>query len=264
MQRVGFLSLIVLTTTLTTAAQQVREQPPLYSGPNVEVPGVFVPPVSGVPFTAAVMIHSSQLLPDGSTETRVSQATIARDSRGRILNERRALMPEGFKGMPPLLSSHIFDPATRISYFMNPMTMIAREMPVSAPRNASNNSGGKSEDLGYSSLNGMQAKGTRISREIPAAFSGTGKDVTVTDEIWYSEELHLNLLEEHTDVRGGKQTVAILSIKRDEPSPALFEVPAGYKIVDLTPRRMLRSHARIALSNSNCPAQRIAVCDAIG
>ncbi len=28
---------------------------------------------------------------------------------------------------------------------------------------------------------------------------------------------------------------AILSIKRDEPASSLFEVPAGYKIVDMTP-----------------------------
>lgn len=233
MRRFGWLFLLSLAITPVLAAQQVREQPPLYSGPNVQVPGVFVPPVSGAPFTATVMIQSKQPLPDGTVETRVSQATIARDSRGRILNERRAMMPEGFKGVPPLLGSHIFDPATRVSYMMNPMTMIAREQLVPPPRNPSRPEGGK--DLGYTTLNGMQAKGTRISREVPAPASGTGKTVTVTDEFWYSEDLQLNLLEEHTDVRGGKQTVAILSVKREEPSPALFEVPAGYKIVDLTP-----------------------------
>lgn len=233
MQRVGSLSLLFLATTSILAAQQIREQPPLYSGPQVLVPGVFVPPVAGVPFTATVMIQSKQPLPDGSVETRVSQATIARDSRGRILNERRAMMPEGFKGTPPLLSTHIFDPATRISYMMNPITMIAREQRVPPPGNPSGPPGG--QDLGSAMLNGMQANGTRISREVPAPASGTGKTVIVTDEFWYSEELHLNLLEEHTDVRGGKQTIAILSLKRDEPSPALFEVPAGYKIVDLTP-----------------------------
>ena len=245
MQRVGCLFFLFLATSPMLTAQQVRETPPLYPGPFTQVPGVFVPPVSGIPFTATVRIESKQALPDGTVETRVSQALIARDSRGRIRNERHALMPETFKGMPPLVGAHIFDPATRISYLMNPMTMIAREQLVPVPRDASNTGGGKSEDLGFTTLNGMQAKGTRISREVPAPFSGTGKTVTVTDEIWYSEDLHLNLLEEHTDVRGGKQTVAILSIKRDEPSPALFEVPAGYKIVDLTPP----SNAPVARQN---------------
>jgi hypothetical protein len=118
---------------------------------------------------------------------------------------------------------------------MNPMTMIAREQRVPLPGNSSGPEDGRAEDLGYTTLNGLQAKGTRISREVPALVSGTGKTVTVMDDIWYSEELHLNLLEEHTDVRGGKQTLAIISIKRNEPSPPLFEVPAGYKIVVLTP-----------------------------
>jgi hypothetical protein len=29
--------------------------------------------------------------------------------------------------------------------------------------------------------------------------------------------------------------VAISTIQRAEPSPALFEVPTGYKVVDMTP-----------------------------
>jgi hypothetical protein len=52
-------------------------------------------------------------------------------------------------------------------------------------------------------------------------------------------------MEEHTDVRGGRQTVAILSIKRDEPEPALFEVPAGYRIVDMTPPQIAPIAAQV-------------------
>jgi hypothetical protein len=83
-------------------------------------------------------------------------------------------------------------------------------------------------------LNGMQAKGTLTTHTIPAQSSGTGKEVKITDEVYYSEDLHMNLYELHTDVRGGQQTVAILSIKTQEPDPALFELPPGYKIVDAT------------------------------
>ena len=84
-------------------------------------------------------------------------------------------------------------------------------------------------------MNDLQARGTRVTRNIAPEASGTGNPVQVVDEFWYSEELHMNLLERHTDVRGGVQTVAITSIKREEPPPALFEVPEGYKIVDVTP-----------------------------
>jgi hypothetical protein len=113
------------------------------------------------------------------------------------------------------------------------MTMVAREqhIPPAPPRQQNP----EAQDLGYTTLNGMQAHGSRTSRVIPAQASGTGQPVTVSDEVWYSEDLHMNLLEVHTDPRSGTQTVAILSIKREEPDPKLFEVPPGYKIVDLTP-----------------------------
>jgi hypothetical protein len=225
--------LVLLLGADVACAQQVREQPPLYPGTFTQVPGVFVTPIAGSPFTATVMIVSKQHTADGSVETRTSQVLIARDSRGRIRNERHALVPETFHGMPPLIGVHLFDPATRISFMFNPATMIAREQVVPPPPPPYRNP--NTIDLGYQTLNGLQAKGSRITRVISAEDSGTGKPVTVTDETWYSEDLHMNLLEEHTDPRGGKQSLAILSIERKEPSASLFEVPAGYKIVDLTP-----------------------------
>ena len=59
--------------------------------------------------------------------------------------------------------------------------------------------------------------------------------MTVVDEYWYSEDLHVNLLVRHSDPRTGVQTVALSDIKREEPPPAFFEVPEGYKTVDMTP-----------------------------
>ena len=79
------------------------------------------------------------------------------------------------------------------------------------------------------------AKGIRRSLTIPAQASGTGAPVTVVDEYWYSEDLHMNLLVRHTDPRTGVQTVALSNINREEPPPAFFEVPEGYKTVDMTP-----------------------------
>jgi hypothetical protein len=233
MPRISRVLLLFLFPAVFSAAQQAREQPPLYPGTFTQVPGVFVTPIPGVPFSATVMLVSKQPTADGSVETRMTQVLIARDSRGRIRNERHALVPEEFHGMPPLVGVHIFDPATRISYMYNPATMVARERIIPPPPQRQANPNGV--DLGYQTLNGLQARGSRITRVIPAEASGTGKPVTITDETWYSEDLHMNLLEEHADPRGGKQSLAILSIERTEPSPSLFDVPAGYKIVDLTP-----------------------------
>ena len=235
MRRNLFLTsaLLAVSMAVLPAQQGVREVPPLYRGPVTQVQGVFVTPIAGVPFSAVEVIESKQLATDGSVTTRRTQNTVARDSRGRIHNEMHAWIPDKWQGPVPLLSAHIFDPATRISYQMNPMTMVARKQVVPPQRDQGNPPGG--EALGYQILNGMQAKGTRVTRTVGDNFSGTGKEVKIVDEFWYSEELHMNLLERHTDVRGGQQTVAILSIKFGEPPASLFEAPQGYKIADLTP-----------------------------
>ena len=54
------------------------------------------------------------------------------------------------------------------------------------------------------------------------------------DEYWYSEELHINLLAKHRDPRTGELTLRVTQLNRNEPAVELFEVPPGYKVVDMT------------------------------
>ncbi len=78
-------------------------------------------------------------------------------------------------------------------------------------------------------------RGTRKTTTIPASASGTGKSIQVVDEIWYSDELRLNMLVKHTDPRTGQQIVTTTKIDRAEPAHSWFEIPPNYKIVDETP-----------------------------
>jgi hypothetical protein len=231
---------LLLAGMVALPAQQAGDNPPLYHGTDTHVDGVFVTPVAGAPFSATVLIRSEQTMPDGTTVTKTTINLAGRDSRGRIHNERRVLVPESYHGTPRLLEVHIFDLQTRMNTFYDPMTRIARQRvlrePPKAPslRNSSNPTV-KVEDLESTNLDGLVAKGLRRSVTIPAQASGTGAAVTVVDEYWYSEDLHMNLLVRHTDPRTGVQTVALSSINREEPPAAFFEVPEGYKIVDMTP-----------------------------
>jgi len=93
----------------------------------------------------------------------------------------------------------------------------------------------KVEDLGSTTIDNIDVKGTRRTVTIPGQVNGTGAPLTVVDEFWYSEDLHLNLLLRHSDPRIGVQTVALSDLKREEPAQEFFEVPPGYKIVDMTP-----------------------------
>jgi hypothetical protein len=237
-------SLTALASPVVFSQEGSTSKPPPTRGVAVLVSGVFVTPVPGVPLSAVVELQSTQVLIDGSTNVRKSFANIARDSQGRIYNERRQLVNPSFTGTPQIVSFHIFDPNTRLNTFLDPSTHLARQSAWHPPEPAEQTGGSpvstrdplvQEKDLGTEIMDGLSVHGTLKTRTVPAAVSGTGRDVVVTDEIWYSDELHLNMLEKRDDPRTGKQTVTVTHVDRSEPNQAMFAVPAGYKVVDENP-----------------------------
>lgn len=123
-------AVIVFGAPVALAQQQT---PPPYHGPFVRVQGVFVTPIPGQPLTAVMEISSTQILANGSTETKHTIENIARDSQGRIYNERRLMVSDSFDGEPPRLGFHIFDPVAKLNTFLDPATHLARQSNWTAP-----------------------------------------------------------------------------------------------------------------------------------
>jgi hypothetical protein len=236
-----WIVLLLAAGAAALPAQQIsNDANPLYRPTSIIMHTIFVPPIAGVPFSATAVIKNEQPMPDGSVQTSNNINLIGRDSRGRTHGEMRPWMPETFHGMPPLNEVHLFDPQTRLKTIYEPATHIARvQMQAGPPRTVSpaniSNPLVKMEDLGSTTIDGIDVKGARRTLTIPAQANGTGAAVAVVDEYWYSEDLHMNVLLRHTDPRTGVETIALSNIKREEPDQAFFEVPQGYKIVDMTP-----------------------------
>jgi hypothetical protein len=91
------------------------------------------------------------------------------------------------------------------------------------------------EDLGPSVLGGIDVHGYRATMTLSEKASATEHAVMIVDEYWYSEELHINMLSKHNDPRTGEITVSVTQLNRADPPAELFEVPPGYKLVDVTP-----------------------------
>ena len=236
---------VIATLCATAAPAQTAPTtatiPPQYAGVQTRIGGVFVTPIPNIPFSAVVQISSTRLLPDGSSEMRKSENQIARNSQGVIYNEMRRMMPVSFTGKAPLMSSHVYDPGSRVSTFWEPTSNVARAT-VLNPRQMQERkpftipvAGAVDTDLGESSMGGVSVHGLRRTFHIDPAQGGTMKPLVVTDEYWYSEDLHLVMLQKHDDSRTGEQIVAITDVQRAEPEAKRFAVPEGYRVVDLTP-----------------------------
>ncbi len=240
---VSLVGLIALAAPFAFAQETTTSVPPPYRGVSEHVDGVFVTPIANVPFSAIAELESVQVLPDESSAEKKTFNNIARDSAGRIYNERRRLVPPSFTGTPQLTRFHIYDPETRLNTFLDPATHLAHQSvfakPVAAQMLASTaqatSRSVQGEDLGSDVMENIAVHGTRTSRTISAQSSGTGKPVVIIDEYWYSDELHLNMLVKHDDPRTGQQTVTVTHVTRAEPSETLFQIPSGYRVVDETP-----------------------------
>lgn len=95
----------------------------------------------------------------------------------------------------------------------------------------------QTESLGTQMISGVEAQGTRVTRTIAAGKIGNEKPITITSERWYSPDLQLYIMVKQDDPRMGQTVVQLTNIKRAEPDPSLFQVPADYTVKDGPPRK---------------------------
>ena len=202
--------------------------------------GFFLTPVPGAPFSGVVNIERTVVRKDGSVMQLKSTREVARDTRGRIHNEARALVPVFSKDTPELLHTHLYDPQTRISTEIDvrrrtfwtrtmdhPPSTEPPSIRFAAPDgNAPPNEFTKQEDLGIREIEGVPAHGIRETQTVTD--DSDGKEVVIIDEYWYSQDLRINLMVKHSDPRKGTTTLTVAQVTRTEPDPAYFQVPEGY------------------------------------
>src|ERR1039458_3214910 len=216
------------------------------TAPGASAQDIFITPVPNAPFSGIVNVERSRVQSDGSVVRLKTIWDIARDTRGRIHNESRTLVPASSTETPKLVSIHLYDPQTRISTFLNAQertfsTQTVNHPPSTVPpalRYASPMGDGlpqneftKEEDLGIHDIDGVPAHGVRETQTIPAENSGTdtGKEIVIADEYWYSEDLRINLMIRHSDPRTGTITMTVTQVTHTDPDASLFEIPDGYK-----------------------------------
>lgn len=211
------------------------------SSERASAQGFFLTPIPNSPFSGVVNIERTIIRKDGSAVRVKSTHDVARDSRGRIHNELRALVPVSSTDRAELLRINLYDPQTRISTEIDVRQRTFRTVTLNHPPateppsirfaapdgNAPPNEFTQQEDLGIRDIEAVSAHGIRETQTVTD--DNSGKQVVITDEYWYSEDLRVNLMIKHNDPRQGTTTMTVAQVSRTEPDPALFEVPEGYK-----------------------------------
>ncbi len=223
--------------------------------------------VKNAPYSAEAVTETTQTLADGNQIYREMTAVLHRDSEGRT---RREQTLTGYISWASSPLGQVFqvivinDPVAGVSYNLNPATRtaIAHEMSsfkslpiqevghgtpgvylgntgnmtssgtMSAQYNQTVDLGGKTEELGTRSIEGVLAEGTRSTITIPAGSIGNERPIEVVSERWYSSELQTLVMSRHSDPRFGETVYELKNIALTEPSSDLFEVPLDYEITE--------------------------------
>jgi hypothetical protein len=90
------------------------------------------------------------------------------------------------------------------------------------------------EDLGSQSMEGVLARGHRITTVIPAGAEGNDAPITTVMETWFSQQIGMVVLSKNSDPRNGENVMRVTNIVIGDPDPGLFQPPPDYQVVDET------------------------------
>jgi hypothetical protein len=88
-----------------------------------------------------------------------------------------------------------------------------------------------SQSLGKRSMEGVNADGTSETATIEAGAIGNDRPIQSVSERWFSSDLQTVMMSRHSDPRTGEETFKLVNVSRTEPPVYLFQVPAGYQML---------------------------------
>ncbi len=213
------------------------------------IQSIDIPPLQGAPFVARVDTDWTHTLADGSQVTVKNHRTVARDSAGRIFQERRGFSPTGDVQETRIDALEYTDPIAQEFTSCNPqrrtcyVTTYLRKplssMPVgmtglkmcgcaSAPGQGITI---QQQALGQQELESVNAIGSQEITTLPAGMFGNKSAEPIVKQFWYAPQLGINLVTKRFDPRSGAENFIVSRVSLAEPDVKLFDPPADYAII---------------------------------
>ena len=254
MFRLTFALFLAFLFPFEITPQTSQNQPPNRAqgedgGSRQVLESIIIPPKPNAPFTATLHAEWIRSLPGSGTMTVENNRRIARDSSGRIYQERWILVPKNGTYKSQMNAIQISNPIEHIAYTcMMDDKKICRLVTYTPSASAvydlhsiqgappgplADHSGYSTrEDLGHQTFVGVDTVGTKETVTVKPGTFGNDQEVTMSREYWYASELGVNLVSKRSDPRSGTQEFTITELNRAEPDSTLFALPEGFTVVD--------------------------------
>lgn len=241
--------LLLASTLPASCAAQAQEDPRIVlrdGGSDQVLQSIVIPPVAHAPFSLTLATEWARPLAGGGSFTVANSRPIKRDSAGRIYEERWLLAPKGSEVKSTLRYIQIGDVVSHTLYTCGVREHVCElttwgigaEKQTYAPSNFASGPlpDGKGtrthEDLGTDVIAGVVVHGYRDSTTLASGSFGNDRPMTTTREVHFSAQLSLNLNSVLESPSIGRQTFLVTQLSTEEPDPAFFQPPAGYRLVD--------------------------------
>ena len=215
-----------LTLAVVASAQAAKPSPP-----------EMVRPVPRGPLAVETIAEFATKNPDGTSTNRIDKNKVYRDAAGRLRSEME--VRDAFGG--PVLVIILADPVESSIAVLETWNKIAHRLKGESGGGIGESRGPtglmtvsgkktqKTENLGARTIEGLEFEGTRTTTS-----SDEQPSLVAVDESWESKELGLFGLVKHSGP-DGEMTSRIQNVDRTVPDPALFVIPADYRIRDMGP-----------------------------
>jgi hypothetical protein len=213
--------------------------------------------IPGAPYSAQAVTQRVQMLADGNRITQTTTNNVARDSKGRVRREESLPGLGNGEAEPPHLVL-IEDPVAGVHITLDSNRKTAMKLTMQNAKEraeakalvisdgfgpaistggplavvTSDDSRITRSDLGTQTIEGVAAKGTKITHTIPAGEMGNDLPIVITTETWFSPDLKVMVMSKSSDPRMGETTYKLTNLSRSEPDATLFQIPADYTVKD--------------------------------
>jgi hypothetical protein len=246
--------LLILTGLAVQAAHP--EVGKLLSPPNLSstgeniIVGMSLDSIPGFPLSASVETENISTAADGTTIVVSFRQRVFRDVRGRTRVDQD-LNPVGEPPNPQLVTIAVYDPAhkTTVDLFPDAKTAIKTLLDPPKPRREQACAPipriepsllGKSlpsappefhlDELAPDFIDGLKLRHGRQTIKYPAYSFGNKSAYSITTDFWYSQKWQAFVKVKQTGPGKTSHTVRLRDLRHEEPDPALFLIPDGYKI----------------------------------